>query len=78
MAALFFAGSDDVQARYLHLPLNDMVWGYRFFCILGPGVAFWMTYRIAEELRRRGGVHEAERLRIKRKAEGGYEEEPVA
>jgi ubiquinol-cytochrome c reductase cytochrome b subunit len=78
MASLFFAGSDDVQARYLHLPLNDMVWGYRFFCILGPGVAFWIAYRIADELRRRGGVHEAERLRIKRKPEGGYEEEPVA
>jgi ubiquinol-cytochrome c reductase cytochrome b subunit len=78
MVTLFLAGGDDVQARYLHLPLTDMVWGYRFFCIFGSGVAFWVTYRIADELRRRGGVHEAERLRIKRKAEGGYEEEPVA
>jgi ubiquinol-cytochrome c reductase cytochrome b subunit len=78
MLVLFLSGSDDVQARYLHLPLQYIVWGYRFLCFFGPVIGFWITYFIATDLRKRGGVHEAERLRLTRKPEGGYEEEPVA
>lgn len=78
MLVLFLAGSDDVQARYTHLALNDLVWIYRFLCFFGPAVTFWIAYRIADELRRKGGVKKTERLRIKRTAEGGYDEEPVA
>ena len=78
MLVLFLAGSDDVQARYIHLSLRDLVWTYRFLVFLGPAVAFWITYRLADELRLSGGVKRAERLRIKRTPEGGYDEEPVA
>ncbi len=78
MLGLFLAGSDDVQARYLHLPVNDMVWGYRFFCVVGPVIGFWIAYSIAAELKSRGGTHHAERVRLRRTPEGGYEEEPVS
>ncbi len=77
MLGLFLAGSDDVQARYLHLPLPDMVWGYRLFCVFAPAIAFWVTYNIAMGLKRRGGVEHTERIRLLRSPEGGYEEEPV-
>ncbi|HZZ64546.1 MAG TPA: cytochrome bc complex cytochrome b subunit [Candidatus Baltobacteraceae bacterium] len=77
MLALFLAGSDDVQARYLHLPINDMVLGYRIFSIAGPVIAFWISYSLAAELKKRGGVHESERVRLTRTPEGGYEEEPI-
>ena len=77
MLGLFLAGSDDVQARYLHWPVNDLMWAYRFFCIFAPAVAFWITYAIAADLKSRGGTHEAERVRLKRTPEGGYEEEPI-
>jgi ubiquinol-cytochrome c reductase cytochrome b subunit len=78
MFGLFAAGSDDVQAAYTHLPLNDLVWFYRFFCLLGPFLAFWITYMLASDLKKKGGTHQAERLRLRRKPEGGYDEEPVA
>jgi ubiquinol-cytochrome c reductase cytochrome b subunit len=77
MAGLLLAGSDDVQARYLHLPIDDMVLGYRIFCIAGPAIAFWIAYSIAAGLKSRGGTHMAERVRLKRTPEGGYEEEPI-
>jgi ubiquinol-cytochrome c reductase cytochrome b subunit len=77
MLGLFLAGSDDVQARYLHLPVQDMVLGYRLFCVFGPLIGFWIAYSIAAGLKTRGGAHEAERVRLKRTPEGGYEEEPI-
>jgi ubiquinol-cytochrome c reductase cytochrome b subunit len=77
MAGLLLAGSDDVQARFLHLPIDDMVLGYRVFCVLGPIIGFWIAYSVAAGLKARGGVHEAERVRLKRTPEGGYEEEPI-
>jgi hypothetical protein len=54
------------------------VWFYRFFCVLGPFLTFWITYMIASDLKKKGGTHRAERTRLRRKPEGGYEEEPVA
>ena len=77
MIVLFLAGGNDVEARYLHLPLYDMVWGYRFLAIFGPPLAFFIARRIAADLRAADGVHRAQRVRIVRSPEGGYDEEPV-
>ena len=77
MLGLFLAGSDDVQARFLHLPIVDMVWGYRIFCIFGPLIGFWIAYNTAANLKAGGGTHMAERVRLVRTPEGGYEEEPI-
>jgi len=77
MGGLFFAGSDDVQALYLHIPLNALVWFYRFFCLLGPIAGFAIAYAFAARLREKGGVHEAPRVRLVRRPEGGFDEETL-
>ena len=77
MADLLLAGSTDLQTRYFHVQLYDLVWVYRIGAVFAPAVAFLLTYRIASSLKQLGGVHEAERVRLVRRADGGYEEEPV-
>ncbi len=77
MAVLFFAGSDDVQTRYLHLPLQDVVLGYQILVVAGPAIAFAIAYAFAADLKKRGGMHEAQRVRLTRSADGGYDEEQV-
>ncbi len=77
MAGLFLAGADDLEARYTNLPLEGLVWFYRLFCIFGPMLAFAVTYALAGGLKARGGVHEAPRVRLTRKAEGGFSEDEI-
>lgn len=74
---LTLAGSDDVQARYLNVSIDALTMAYRWFCIVAPFAAFAVTYAVAAELRRRGGVHEAPRVRLRRNAAGGFDEEPI-
>jgi ubiquinol-cytochrome c reductase cytochrome b subunit len=74
---LTLAGSDDVQARYVHLPVTTITNFYRFFCILGPLAGFGIAYALASELRARGGVEKAPRVRLRRNARGGFDEEPL-
>lgn len=76
MAVLFLAGSDDVQSRYLHFPLNDLVLAYQIMAIFVPAIVFCLTFAWANELKR-AGVREAERVRLLRTPEGGYDEEAV-
>ncbi len=75
--ALTAAGGDDVQARYLHVSIASVVTFYRVFCIAGPLLAFAIAYAFARELRERKGVHKAPRVRLKRNARGGFEEESL-
>lgn len=75
--SLTAAGSDDVQARYLHVSIVGIVHFYQAFTLLGPLLAFVIAYAAASELRQKGGVHKAHRVRLKRNAKGGYEEESV-
>jgi ubiquinol-cytochrome c reductase cytochrome b subunit len=74
---LTLAGSDDVQARYLHLPVTAITQFYRVFCIVAPLVGFAITYAFAAELRTRGGVTPAPRVRLRRNASGGFDEESL-
>ncbi len=75
--ALTAAGSDDVQARYLHVSITAIVLFYRVFCIAGSILGGFVAYVAARELRERAGVHEAPRVRLRRTAKGGFEEEPL-
>jgi ubiquinol-cytochrome c reductase cytochrome b subunit len=75
---LTMAGSDDVQARFLHVSVEQLTFAYRVFCVAGPVVAFAIAYAFARELRRSGGVHSAPRVRLRRNASGGFDEEPIA
>ncbi|MBV8530267.1 MAG: cytochrome bc complex cytochrome b subunit [Candidatus Eremiobacteraeota bacterium] len=74
---LTLAGSDDVQARYVHLPITTITNFYRFFCLIAPIVGFVVTYALAGELRARGGVRKSPRVRLRRNARGGFTEEPL-
>ncbi len=75
---LTLAGSSDVQARYVHIPITDITRFYQLFCLIAPIAAFWVTFAFCVELRARHGVSEAPRIRLRRNAEGGFDEEPVA
>lgn len=77
MVVLLCAGSGDLQVRYVHLPLYDVVLGYQIAAFILPVLAFAIAYALAYGVKRSGGVHEAERVRLTRNAEGGYDEEPV-
>lgn len=71
------AGGDDVQAKYLHVDITTIVTFYRVFCVAGPILAFFIGREIARELRERHGVQKAPRVRLRRNAKGGFEEESL-
>ncbi|HEY1656677.1 MAG TPA: cytochrome bc complex cytochrome b subunit [Candidatus Tumulicola sp.] len=75
---LTLAGSDDVQARYLHAPIETLTSIYRWFCIGAPPLAFAIAYALAADLRARGGAGRAPRVRLRRNADGGFDEETIA
>ncbi len=74
---LVAAGGDDVQAKYLHVNVLSLVTFYRVFCIVGPVLGFFVAHQVARELRERHGVGKAPRVRLRRNAKGGFEEEPL-
>lgn len=74
---LTLAGSDDVQARYVHLPITTMTNFYRISCIVAPIAGFFIAHAIARERKREGGVRKASRVRLVRGAAGGFEEKPL-
>ena len=74
---LTLAGSDDVQARYTHISIVAITRFYQIFCLAAPPIAFAIAYALACELRVRGGVREAPRVRLRRNERGGFEEEPL-
>ena len=78
-ALLLFAGSDDVQARILHVSVQQITWAYRFAMWIVPPIAFAIAWRICLELHARHAYeHEhPSRVVLVRTDEGGYDEEPV-
>ncbi len=75
---LTLAGSDDVQARYVHVPITAITTFYRYFCAFAPPLAFAIAFVVASELRASGGVRKAKRVRLRRNRNGGFDEEPIA
>ena len=74
---LVLAGSDDVQARYLHVSVFSILHVYQFLCFAAPLAAFAIAYAAARDLRARGGVREADRVRLRRTADGGFDGDRV-
>ncbi|HEY8296501.1 MAG TPA: cytochrome bc complex cytochrome b subunit [Candidatus Baltobacteraceae bacterium] len=74
---LTLAGSGDVQARYLHLSVDTINVVYRFGFVVAPILGFIVAFALASELRRRGGVSAAERVRLRRNERGGFDEEKI-
>ncbi|HTU70469.1 MAG TPA: cytochrome bc complex cytochrome b subunit [Candidatus Baltobacteraceae bacterium] len=75
---LTLAGSDDVQARYVHQSITVITRFYQWFCIIAPPIGFGITYALTSDLRARGGVHRAPRVRLRKNARGGFEEGPLS
>ena len=71
---LTLAGSDDVQARYVHVPITAITDFYRGFCIVAPIAGFLIAYLLARELRASRGVQKAPRVRLRRNARAGAKE----
>lgn len=76
MAVLLLAGSDDVQARILRIPVEGVAVFYRFAFFIGPVLMGLLAFRICEELRARDRLEppEPERVLLERNAAGGYKE----
>ncbi|MBV9648189.1 MAG: cytochrome bc complex cytochrome b subunit [Candidatus Eremiobacteraeota bacterium] len=75
---LTLAGSGDVQARYLHQSIVVITHFYQVFCLVGPLVAFVVTYAFAGELRRLERHPQVQRVELHRNVEGGYDEDAIA
>ncbi len=76
---VFFASSTDVMANFFQLPLESVLWFFRFAVPLSPILAYALTYKICEEMRQAGDdVGERKRaLIVSRSAEGEYTTEPT-
>ena len=70
---VFFASSTDVMANFFQLPLEDVLWFFRFFVPLAPIVAYFLTCRICNEMRVAEGIgHRKRALIVERSTEGEY------
>ncbi len=81
-AALFalgltLAASGDVQARYVHQSITAITHFYQAFCVIAPPAGFFIAFALASELRQSGGVHRAPRIRLRKNARGGFDEESL-
>ncbi len=71
--AVFFASSTDVMANFFELPLMDVLWFFRFFVPLSPIVAYFLTYKICNEMRTAEGIGKRKRaLVVERSTDGRY------
>jgi len=74
---LTLAGSGDVQARYLHVPVNVINLSYRAGFIGAPILGFIVAYIVANELRKTNGLQKSKRVRLRRNKRGGFDEETI-
>jgi ubiquinol-cytochrome c reductase cytochrome b subunit len=73
LMAVFLASSTDVMANFFQLPLMDVLWFFRFFVPLSPMVAYFLTFKICNEMRDAEGIGKRKRaLIVERSAEGRY------
>jgi hypothetical protein len=69
----FFASSTDVMANFLQLPLKDVLWFFRFAIPIAPVIAYFLTFKICNEMRAAEGVGKRKRaLIVSRSATGEY------
>ena len=72
--SLLAAGSDDVQARLLHVSVQSLAWFYRVEVIVAPVIAAVVAWSVCRELQSRHAHEKPERVLLYRNREGGYEE----
>jgi len=71
--AVFLASSTDVMANFFKLPLIDVLWFFRFFVPLSPIVAYFLTFKVCNEMREAEGIGTRKRaLIVERTTTGEY------
>ncbi len=79
---LGFAATDDVQARLFHIPVEKLMFVYRFGALVAPpvagAIALAIGYELRARLRSREGIEQVRRAVLRRNAQGGYDDEPQA
>ena len=70
---VFFASSTDVMANFFQLPLMDVLWFFRFFVPLAPIGAYFLTFKICNEMRDAEGIGKRKRaVIVERSVDGEY------
>ncbi len=76
---VFFASSTDVMANFFQIPLNDVLWFFRFAVPISPVIAYVVAYKICNEMREAEGVGKRKRSQIvTRSPSGEYVTHPAA
>ena len=79
LCMMFFASSTDVMANFFQLPLNDVLWFFRFAVVVAPIIAYFVTYKICNEMRAAEGIGKRKRaVIVERSATGEYTTDPSA
>ncbi|HUY66524.1 MAG TPA: ubiquinol-cytochrome c reductase cytochrome b subunit [Acidimicrobiales bacterium] len=61
---VFFASSTDVMANFFEVPLNAVLWFFRFAVVIVPIIAAVVAYKICNEMRAAEGVGKRKRAQI--------------
>jgi ubiquinol-cytochrome c reductase cytochrome b subunit len=69
----FFASSTDVMANFFELPLKDVLWFFRIAVVVTPIIAYFLAYKICQEMRAAEGIGKRKRaVIVERSATGEY------
>ena len=61
---VFFASSTDVLANFFQISLNVVLWFFRIAVIVVPIIAYFVTYKICNEMRAAEGIGKRKRAQI--------------
>ena len=69
----FLASSTDVMANFFQIPLIWVLWFFRFAVVIGPIIAYFLAYKICNEMRAAEGIGKRKRaLVVSRSTSGEY------
>jgi len=76
---LTLAGSDDVQAAHVGIPVEGLVTAYQVLVVVAPIICWFATFRIAREIaaRREHLKPESDRIALSRDERGGFAAQPA-
>ena len=60
----FFASSTDVMANFFQLPLKAVLWFFRIAVVVAPIIAYFVTYKICNEMRAAEGIGKRKRALV--------------
>jgi ubiquinol-cytochrome c reductase cytochrome b subunit len=67
----FFASSTDVMANFFDLPLKAVLWFFRFAVVIAPIIAYFLAYKICNEMRDAENIGKRKRALIVSRSETG-------